>query len=686
MKKRLFSRILFIGSLLASIACAQEPVSSDCGKCATRISAIQGPYSSSPIIPVGEKESPPVVVEAIVTANASHRLKGFFIQEPRSNEDDEPDASEGVFVYSQKPELKPGDRVRVRGRVTEYNGQTQIVPEKIDLCGIGALDEVRIAKPPRDIRLQKLERYEGMLVNFSGENALTVTRNYGFNFDARRNNMDLSYGSPLFKPTQLYPPLSEAAKHLAEVNHQNRITLITDEKRQTKGRIHYYPSFGPSVHYIRSGDIITNLTAVVTYRYGRYQLLPVHNIDSYAFEHRFSQREGWPAPHPYGGLRIASFNVLNYFNAVQPEHKINPTGQNRGAKSIEEFILQREKIVEAITRLDADIIGLMELENNGFGPGSAINNLVEAINHRLPELEQFKAVKTYGDIPIGQDAITVGIIYKPSKVSLQGSAQILPMPEQHFTLTSTDGKEVSLIKSMRPSLLQTFFDAVSGEKLTVVVNHFKSKGSMCYEDYMEYADGNSKVPLNGTKIKKGSKPTAPNYQDDLQGSCNELRVAAAKTLGDYLKKVSSEHHILAIGDFNAYGEEDPIRLLTNGQPMQQPVVSSSHTKVSCQEMPQEMLSNGYGLINLAKWHHGKSTDVNKSFSYSYDGELGALDHAIASRPLARHVTHIQEWHINSLENKLFEYSGKYSGDLPKDQGPFRSSDHDPLLIDIDLAR
>ena len=685
MKRLTLPRLAFISSLLISIACAQESISPDCGKCATRISAIQGPYASRPIIPVGEKEPPPVVVEAIVTANASQRLKGFFIQEPQTNEDNEPLTSEGVFVYSQKPELKPGDRVRIRGRVQEHYGQTQLVPEKIDLCGKDALDQVRIAKPPRNINLQKLERYEGMLVNFSGKNALTVTKNYSFDYASRRNTMDLSHGGPLFKPTQLHPPLSKGAKLLAAANNQNRITLITDEKRQTKGRIHYYPSFGPTIHYIRGGDTITNLTAVVTYRHGRYQLLPIHNLDSYAFNRTFSQREGWPASHQYGELRIASFNVLNYFNTVQHHHKQNPLGDNRGAKSLGELMLQREKIAEAITRLDADIVGLMELENNGFGPGSAIDDLLEAVNRHLPELEQYKAVTSYGLVPIGTDAITVGIIYKPSKVSLQGSVQILPMPEQHFTLHSTDGKKVSLIKSMRPSLLQTFHDASSGKKLTVVVNHFKSKGSMCYEDYMEYADQSGKVPLDGTRIKKGSKPTAPNYQDDLQGSCNELRVAAAKQLGDHIKRSPFEH-ILLIGDFNAYGEEDPIRLLTDGQTMQQPVVSSSHTIANCQGIPQQTLHDGYGLTNLAKQHLGKSTNKPISFSYSYDGELGALDHAIASKALAKHVTHVQEWHINSLENKLFEYSGKYSGDLPKDQGPFRSSDHDPLLIDIDLSR
>ena len=679
-----YRRFLFaplVLSFFSAVYSDDSTLSMTCGSCATRISAVQGTGQSSPLIPEGETESPEIVIEAIVTASVPERLKGFFLQESITNEDDDPSTSEGLFIYGERPELKVGDKVRARGVIREFYGQTQMVLNEAVICGRGALNEVRAATPGKGLKLQEMEQYEGMLVNFSGSNSLSVTRNYSFSYDSYRNNMDVSLGGPLFKPTQLHPPLSDAAIALAKANDSNRMTLITDEKSQINGRISYYPAFGPYIHYIRTGDVISDLTGVIAYRYGRYELLPTEKIDTYAFHHDFSPRLGFPTPHTHGTIRVASFNVLNYFNTLMPDHKDNPLGDNRGATTLKEFALQRNKIVEAVTRIDADVIGLMEIENNGFGTGSAIEDLIYTLNCRLPPSEHYAAVSTYDSAFIGTDAITVGLIYKPSRVVLQNSPQIVHMPEQIFTLTSTEDEEVQITKAMRPTMLQTFQDKLSNQAVTVAVSHFKSKGSMCYEDYMEYADENGKVPLDGTRIKSGAKPTSPDYQDDLQGSCNEFRVAAAKHLGDHLKKMDSllAENILLIGDFNAYGQEDPMRLLTQGKNMKIPVVTSEHTAVNCSKTSAEALNNGFGLINLVTAHHGK-----RSFSYSYDGELGALDHALANKALSGKITDVQDWHINSLENTLFEYPDKYSGDLPKDPGPFSASDHDPLLIDIDF--
>ncbi|MDX7813426.1 hypothetical protein, partial [Aeromonas caviae] len=68
--------------------------------------------------------------------------------------------------------------------------------------------------------------------------------------------------------------------------------------------------------------------------------------------------------------------------------------------------------------------------------------------------------------------------------------------------------------------------------------HLKSKGSACFEDYPDYASAD---PLDG------------------QGHCNALRVSAAKVLGEHLKDLAGD--LLLIGDMNAYGMEDPIRVL-----------------------------------------------------------------------------------------------------------------------------
>ncbi|MCL6271529.1 ExeM/NucH family extracellular endonuclease [Sansalvadorimonas sp. 2012CJ34-2] len=684
-----FLRCFLVSALLSgAFLPAANADTMNCGSCATFISSVHGPGGKSPLIPDGATKSPDIVVEAVVTVNTPERLGGFFIQEEVADEDDDPSTSEGLFVYGARPELQPGDRIRAKGVIREFYGQTQMILKELIVCGTNALNEVRPAKPSRKLVLQEMEPYEGMLVHF--ENMLNITRNYSWDFDSYRNSMDVSLFEPLYKPTQLFPPLSEAAKDLARKNDQNRITLITDERKQENGVISYYPAFGPFIHYPRVGDRIKDLTGVIAYRYGRYEIIPVPSreepwlapIDAYALEHEFSPRKGYPTPHSYGTVRIASFNVLNYFNTLMPDHKDNPTGTNRGAKTQEEFELQRTKIIEAVTRIDADVIGLVEVENNGFGTGSAIEDLVSTLNSRLPSSEHYAAVSTHESTTIGTDAITVGLVYKPSRIALHGSLQILTMPEQNFSLTSTDGDEVKFTKDMRPTLLQTFRDKISGKTVTVAVSHFKSKGSMCFEDFMKYATADGKIPLSGNRIKKGSKPTAPDYQDDLQGSCNKFRVTAARHLGDYLQRMGDllSENILLIGDFNSYGQEDPMRLLTKGKKMVYPVTTSAHTTINCSEVPVETLNRGYGYISLVTANQG-----NKAYSYCYDGELGALDHAVANRRLAAKVLNIEEWHTNSVENSLFEYPGKYSGNLPKDPGPFSSSDHDPLLIDVDLT-
>ncbi|MCV5689333.1 hypothetical protein OFN32_34515, partial [Escherichia coli] len=79
--------------------------------------------------------------------------------------------------------------------------------------------------------------------------------------------------------------------------------------------------------------------------------------------------------------------VLNYFTSVADSGNNNPTGQNRGATNHDEFLIQQAKIVSAMNKMDADIIGLMEVENNGFGDGSAVQNLVDALNAEIDDAD-----------------------------------------------------------------------------------------------------------------------------------------------------------------------------------------------------------------------------------------------------------------------------------------------------------
>lgn len=240
----------------------------------------------------------------------------------------------------------------------------------------------------------------------------------------------------------------------------------------------------------------------------------------------------------------------------------------------------------------------------------------------------------------------------------EGAASLIELPVQQAEAQDASGKPVAIKQGMRESLLQRFSSPKGDAPLTLVVNHLKSKGSACFEDYPDYATAD---PLDG------------------QGHCNALRVSAAKVLGERLKEVSGD--LLLIGDLNAYGMEDPIRVLTDYDPAAQPrqIMSASFTTLAGQPFEESgsALGKGYGLVNLNTRFHGTDT-----YSYSYEGELGNLDHALASPGLAAKVIGIEDWHINSAESNFFEYGSKYTGQLAKSDGPFSASDHDPVLVAI----
>ena len=230
-------------------------------------------------------------------------------------------------------------------------------------------------------------------------------------------------------------------------------------------------------------------------------------------------------------MRVASFNVLNYFTTFTDGSNVaGQTGQGcsqgtsvtksncRGANNLAEFQRQRAKIVEALAAVNGDAIGLMEIQNNG---AVAAQNLVDALNAKVGS--GIYAVVPDPAAGTGSDAIKVAMIYKPAKLALVGAAQ-------------TDMDSVF----SRPPLAQTFA-AANGERFTLVVNHLKSKGS---------------CPSSGLDADQG----------DGQGCWNDVRVQQARKLRPFvatLQIASASNDVLMVGDMNAYGQEDPIYELTS---------------------------------------------------------------------------------------------------------------------------
>ncbi|MCE7731302.1 ExeM/NucH family extracellular endonuclease [Vibrio campbellii] len=651
----------------------------------TTIQDIQGEGDTSPFIDgypyITEEDH---FVTGVVTAVTTGLTKGFYLQALESDNNDK--TSEGLFIHTDAAdtELKAGDVVCVKGKVQEYYSNTQLASDANSYVKTGTSDIPRVTdlviKEGETLR-DALERHEGMQVELTSASDLFVTRNFSYDYDSRRNNMMLSHEAPLFKPTQLHAAESDAAVELAKDNAANRVYLESDGKAPN-GQIPYYPDFakdadqdGSSEQHIRLGSRVEGLQGVVAYSYNEYRLIATNEVDNTNFvtagEGFDVARKDAPAIAD-SDLRIASFNVLNYFTSVADSGHENPTGQNRGATNLDEFLIQQAKIVAAMNKMDADIIGLMEVENNGFGDSSAVKNLVDALNAEIEDAEdhytyvEIADQDKYQDEYFGSDAIMVAILYRANEVTPKEAAKVIVTPEQHIeenTITRGDDAEgnPAYDKYQRHSLLQTFTVKETGKDLSVVVNHFKSKGSECIEEWIAGVED--------------SEPA------DLQGNCNNFRVSAANVVGDALKGIEGD--VLVMGDLNAYGMEDPLLTLTDysKEKYGRDIYTAAYTTIGGGELQVEKtkIEKGYGYHNLNTVLHGADT-----FSYTYSGELGNLDHALASNSLAQKVVAIEDWHINSLESNLFEYSSKYTGDMPKYKDAFSASDHDPVIIAIDF--
>ena len=91
--------------------------------------------------------------------------------------------------------------------------------------------------------------------------------------------------------------------------------------------------------------------------------------------------DGWKPRTRRGGICGSRASTCSTSSPLSWEG-CQPHRQQPGALTVAEFELQRTKIVSAITRLNADVVGLMEIENNGCGDNSAIANLVGASQRR----------------------------------------------------------------------------------------------------------------------------------------------------------------------------------------------------------------------------------------------------------------------------------------------------------------
>ena len=587
-----------------------DPDPGVCGDPATLISQIQGTGATFDPAFGGTQ-----TVEAVVTA-VKPALRGFYLQEEADDVDADPTTSEGVFVFTgDAPTVEVGRTLRVTGTVAEFGSggsATQLSSPTIVEC---AVEPVTTEPTAVELPLPEgttMERFEGMLVTFEQDLVISEYFNYG-RFGEVVAALPPNGWDRLYTPTAVVEPGDEAVA-LAELYSRSRITIDDSSTEQNPAEL-VHPGNGQPFsreNSFRGGDTVTGVTGVIDHSFGSYRVQPTQ------FGEYTVQNPRPAVPEVGGEVQVASFNVLNYFLTLDDGTNdvcgANQDQECRGADDAEELQRQRAKIVAALAALDADVVGLMEMENT---PG------VEPAADLAAGLNEVLGAGTYDYVDtgvIGTDAIRLGLLYKPGVVTPAGGFDVLD---------STDDPRF-VDTANRPMLTQTFDTVADGARFTVSVNHLKSKGSACAGD-----------PDTG----------------DGQGNCNLTRTAAAEAIVDHLATDptgSGDPDFLIIGDLNSYDREDPIDALVAG-----------------------------GFTDEVKRFGGEY-----AYGYVFDGQVGYLDYALASASLDAQVTRAQEWHSNADEPSVLDYDTSFKPeevDALYAPDPYRSSDHDAVLVGLDLA-
>lgn len=596
---------------------------------AATIAEVQGTGARSPL------EGRTVTTRGVVTAAYPEGgFDGVYLQTEGSGGTAPADrtASEGVFVSSAAlaDAARIGDHLEVTGTVAESFGLTQVVAGTWTVLSTPA----QAAKPtPVTFPLGEAERerLEGMLVVPEGR--FTLTNNFGTNTFGEIGLASGDTGLP--QPTDVARPGS--AEYAAVVAENARRLVTVDDGAGIDftrgGRDVPVPWLRPD-NEVRTGAPVTfdGSPLVLDYRFSLWRLQPTQQLTAGGDEPITIGSTRTAAPEDVGGdVKIASFNVLNYFTLTGEAYEqaglgtctyytdrtgervtVNTCSNNgpRGAADAENLERQQAKIVAAIDALGADVVSLEEIENSaafGLDRDTALRALVAALNAEAGR-QEWAAVASPTRVPEAEDVIRTAFIHRVGVVEPVGESVIDDDP-------AFDNARDPLAQEFRP------VGGDEGDDFVVVVNHFKSKGSGSGED-ADTGDG--------------------------QGASNASRVRQAQALvafADEQKAAAGTGTVFLTGDFNSYSREDPVVVLEDA-----------------------------GYVNVPARYTDETT-------YQFGGLLGSLDHVFASPEALEKVTGADVWDINADESLGREYS-RYDNNVTRlyDRSPYRASDHDPAIV------
>jgi len=476
------SSFTFLFFLLVTFSAVAQP--------GVGIPQIQGTGTSSTYIQQQLKTN------GIVTAKfiGAGKIGGYFLQDPVG--DNNQLTSDGIFVATTTDNVTVGDNVEITGTVSESGGRTQLgaLTNTIVVSSNNPLPVVKVVYNPDN---WNWEQYEGMLVEF--DQTLFVT-----------GNSNLKYSGQLtLNPTRNYTPTNQfihgTPEYYALVAQNKKLQITIDDGITTSNNTPAQLAGMDGTR--RTGERINNLQAVVDCVNSAYLIYPAITPVFYG-----NPRPTEPSRADLGNynLKVCAYNLEVYL--------ADNFGTGFGPSNADNAARQHAKIVAALMAIDADVYGLIEIQEGQ----AALTKLITAMNE-LTVAGRYSFVND-GSTPYGSYT-KVGYLYRTDKVtpylsmknSTLSTSASFRLKEQAFTLNS------------------------NGERFIFSLNHFKAK---------------SGCPTSGADVDKG----------DGQSCWNSTRVNEATSTINFSTANQSYYNdadVLIMGDLNAYGKEDPVITLVN---------------------------------------------------------------------------------------------------------------------------
>jgi 2',3'-cyclic-nucleotide 2'-phosphodiesterase (5'-nucleotidase family)/endonuclease/exonuclease/phosphatase family metal-dependent hydrolase len=535
----------------------------------TEISDIQGAALVSDM--VGDA----VVTTGIVTAVDSN---GFYLQDATGDGNDA--TSDAIFVFTgTRPTVVAGDALRVAGTVAEFTPGGAATGNQ-STTQLSTITNITLLSQGNALPAATKIGEGGRSIPTSSIDDDTTTfnpANDGLDFFESLEGMRVSVDNLLVtEGTNAFGEVFGVSGPATGLSDRGTLNIAPDDFNPERIQFNFDNGiFAGPAPLVDVGDTVANVTGVLSYAFGNYEILPTQTLG--AITDGGLQAETTTVVASATQLTIASYNVLN----------LDPNDADGDADVADgRFDAIARHIVQNMGT--PDILGLQEVQDNSgsandgtVSASQTLQTLIDAIDRLDDGLvngtsgyafvdNTFIVDNASGGEPGGN--IRTAYLYNTDRVSLvDGSVRTIgsQAPGGSF-------------EDARLPLVADF--TFNGQNVTVINNHFSSKGGSApiLGTVQPFEDLQNDPTVNGSLDQRLAQATAVSYE------VSQLLAADANA------------RIAVVGDFNEFEFVQPLQIL-----------------------------EGAGLTNLTN-----TLPENERYSFVFQGNSQSLDHILVSSALA----------------------------------------------------